>query len=261
MQPIGVLVAMDLELRHLLDLVEVTREERDGIWLDRYARLGTAELVIVNSGMGMVSAAAATERLIDAHRPRAVLNIGCAGAHRRDILPGDVVIGDRVINHAATHILANGEELFMGVPYDVGGETIAGAELPIDPDLLARAREAAEGYTPAPWPSDAAEAPTGPRRDPVIHVGTVVSSDIWTQLPARLDVLHLRHNSLCEDMETAAIAQVCAMHGVPFLTIKDISNNEYLATTDIAGGFVGFPEAEVGRRAAALLARVVERGI
>jgi hypothetical protein len=45
---------------------------------------------------------------------------------------------------------------------------------------------------------------------------------------------------------------------VPFLTIKDISNNEYHAPTDLLGGSADFPLAEVGKRAAALTLRVLE---
>ena len=60
-------------------------------------------------------------------------------------------------------------------------------------------------------------------------------------------------------MEAAAVAQVCALHSVPFLTIKDISNNEFHAVTDITGSFTNFPKAEAGRRAAALLLRLIER--
>ena len=98
-----------------------------------------------------------------------------------------------------------------------------------------------------------------PYRDPVVHTGPVASADIWTQATARLEVLHQRHGTLCEDMEAAAVAQVCALHGVPFLTIKDLSNNEFHAQTDIAGGFTDFPTAEVGKRAAALMRRLLER--
>jgi nucleoside phosphorylase len=92
-----------------------------------------------------------------------------------------------------------------------------------------------------------------------VQVGIVGSADIWTQAHARLDLLHGRHQTLCEDMEAAAVAQVCARHGVPFLTIKDISNNEYHAPSVLGDGDVDLPWDEVGRRSAALLLRVVER--
>ena len=66
--------------------------------------------------------------------------------------------------------------------------------------------------------------------------------------------------TLCEDMEAAAIAQICALHDLPFLTVKDISNNEFhaLSTFGEAGTFKML-EAELGKRAAAFLFALLER--
>jgi hypothetical protein len=55
------------------------------------------------------------------------------------------------------------------------------------------------------------------------------------------------------------VARVSALHSVPFLTIKDIANNEFHAVTDSTGGFTNVPKAEAGRRAAALMLRLIER--
>ena len=255
--PIGIIVAMDAELRHFLERIEVSHEAQDGIWLDRFGGVGGHSLTIVRSGMGMVNAAAATQRLLQAHQPRAIINFGCSGAHRRDVLPGDVVIGDRSVNHGAVHILASGEELFKGTAYDVGGETMSSSDLRSDPELVGLAHRAASGWKPEPWPREAGWPAAVPYREPEIHTGAVASADIWTQAHARLDLLHGRHSTLCEDMEAAAIAQVCAMHATPFLPIKDISNNEYHAATNLAGDFAEFPTAEVGKRAATLLLRIL----
>lgn len=253
-RPIGVVVAMESELRHLLEAAPVAREEHDGIWLDRWLAVNGRPVVVVLCGIGLINAAAATERLLLAHQPRAVLNFGCAGAHRRDIMPGDVVIGARVVHHSAVHVLADGDESYKGFRYEVAGEQIKADELPCDAVLVELARSLAADWAPEPWPVPLGW-PTGvDHRAPITHIGTVASADVWTQWQARLDVLHGRHDSLCEDMEAAAIAQVCALHDVPFLTIKDISNNEYHhATTDF---FVVVEE--VGRRSAALTLRLLE---
>ena len=257
-RPVGVVVAMEAELRHLLERVGTEREAEDGVWRDRYTTVGGVPVVAVCCGIGMIDAAAGSERLINAHRPRAVLNFGCAGAHRRDIMPGDVIVGERVVHHSAVHILATGEELYRGGGGLVGGEAVRASEWATDPTLLGIAREAVAGFGPEPWPRELGWPTSVPYRTPMVHVGPVASADVWTQYQARLDLLHDWHGSLCEDMEAAAIGQVCALHGVPFLTIKDISNNEYHAATDIAGGFPDFPTAEVGKRAAALVLRVLE---
>ena len=55
-----------------------------------------------------------------------------------------------------------------------------------------------------------------------------------------------------------SIAQVCAAHGVPFLSVKDISNNEYHAASDL-DGFTDFPVAEIGKRAGAFACAVIKR--
>lgn len=250
---VGVIVAMDAELHHLLDRFDTVDDVPDGIWLDRFVTLAGLPIIAVRSGIGMVNSAAATERFINRHQPRAVINFGCTGAHRRDILPGDVVIGERVVNRGAVHILPSGEEHFVGLSYEVGGEQVDAAELTSDPMLLALAETASRQTTITPWPREIAWPAAIPYREPRIFRGGVGSSDSWTQSTARIEVFHQRHQSLCEDMEAAAIAQICAMHGVPFLTIKDISNNEFHIASDIAGGFTDFPTAEVGRRAAELV--------
>jgi nucleoside phosphorylase len=63
------------------------------------------------------------------------------------------------------------------------------------------------------------------------------------------------HDSACEEMEAAAIALTCASHGVPFLAVKDISNNELLRVT--TEEWSAETEGQLGRRAAALVLAVL----
>ncbi|HEU5431906.1 MAG TPA: hypothetical protein VFU81_09590, partial [Thermomicrobiales bacterium] len=154
-------------------------------------------------------------------------------------------------------ILSTGEEYFPDRSYSVTGETVASTELDADPALFAAAQAAARGWTPEPWPT-ALGWPTGAEARPAkVATGVVASADIWTQFHERLDALHTRHQSLCEDMEAAAIAQVCGRHGVPFLTVKDISNNEFHAASNLKGDIDVLPASEIGKRAAELLLRTI----
>lgn len=105
---------------------------------------------------------------------------------------------------------------------------------------------------PEPW-----SHPSGHNAAPQVHEGTVASADVWTQSHAAIEAVAARHRSLCEDMEAAAIATVCALHGVPFLTIKDISHNELVQATVFDREMAHLPAGEVGRRAAALTGRIV----
>ncbi len=257
--PIAVVVAMESELQHLLQLTTPVREVRDGPWLDRVVFAGEAPLIALCCGIGMVNAAAGTEHIVSRYAPRAVFNYGCVGAHRRDILPGDVIIGDGAVNHGAVHILADGSEYFPGQEYQFAGETVAQTELATDATLRALTIDAARDWTPEPWPRGLNLPPDIAQRPPQTHVGRVGSADQWNQAHSRIDALHARHSTLCEDMEAAAIAQVCARHGVPFMTIKDVSNNEYHVLTELTGEIDVLPPAEVGRRAAELVFRTIER--
>jgi nucleoside phosphorylase len=121
--------------------------------------------------------------------------------------------------------------------------------IPADPGLLEIARHAASGWSPEPW---RAGSPA-----PRVLEGIVASADVWTQSHAGIDAISERHMSLCEDMEAAAIATIAALHGVPYLTIKDISNNELQQATIFDPEGAHLPEAEVGRRAAELTGRVI----
>lgn len=256
--PIAVLAAMPEEMAHLtrlLDRAGVGREGADTHGPRTYGRatLGGAPLVLLTTGMGMVAAAAATEATIARYAPRAVLNFGCAGAHRDDLMPGDVVVGTACIAFDHGFLPPGGAFAPQPARLFTDGVHVRLDALPVSEPLLAVA-EYVTGmgdWEADPWPT-AAWSEGAPRRPPRVHFGPVASSDRFTQDPDALRTLHAHHASLCEDMEAAAIAQVCALHDVPFFTVKDLSNNEFHATTTFG------PEStweatsgEIGKRAAA----------
>ena len=251
-QPIAVVVAMQSELTHLVPADVPNAELTSGIWTETHAIVGDIPVIAIRCGIGMVAAGAATEHLIARYQPQAVLNFGCTGSHVRDQYPGDVVIGSGTVAHAPVRIDANGEEIFSVGGFGVGEDAESANFFPADPALLSRAQTVASGWSPDPWPNSTAP------RVPIVRTGNVGSGDVWNQQISRIDQLHTRHGTLCEDMEAAAIAQIAAMHGVPFLTIKDISNNEFLDVTDFDDHGAGILESELGKRAGHLTWRLLE---
>ena len=251
-EPVAVVCALEDELVHLRDALGTGREEwRDGR-LYRHGALGDLPLVLVRCGMGMLGAAAATEALIIHQRPAAVLNYGCTGAHREDLLPGDLVLGERVVAYDSVRVAPDGQEAYHPMYYLRAGRQERIAYLPADPALLAAARRAAaelEGRH-EPWPPASGWPEAVPHRAPRLFVGVVASADRFNRSHERIRAIAGLHESLCEDMEAAAIALTCASHDVPFLTIKDISNNELLRTTDSA--YFGDAAGQLGLRSAAL---------
>lgn len=209
------------------------------------------EITALLCGIGLIRAAAATEFAIATYKPRAIFNFGCAGSHRRDINLGDVVIGTRTVAYSIV-IAPDGSpryDLLDGADEPIPGKTGFAADL----ELLTVASRVAKNWSPDPSiDSDGESTPTQ------VHRGVVASADIWTQSADHIDLLAKRHLSMCEDMEAAAIAQICAMHDVPFLTIKDISNNELRRATLFDRIQLELPDAEVGRWAATLVGRVID---
>ena len=251
--PIAVVCALDEELVHLrAALGDGAEEWRDGR-LYRRAVYGNLPLVLVRCGIGMIAAASATEALLIHHAPAAVLNYGCTGAHRDDLLPGDLVIGERVVAYDSVRVAPDGQERYAGMLYLRDGVQRRADYLPADPTLLAAAWRAAarlEGRH-EPWPPASGWPERVPHRPPRVAGGTVASADRWNRAHARIRALAGLHESNCEDMEAAAIALVCAARDVPFLTIKDISNNELLRVSDFAL-FASETAGQLGRRAARL---------
>lgn len=256
MTEIVVMVAMEAELVHLRRHATSAAPRRIALWDAYDLVIAGKPILAVRSGIGMLNAAASTERVIAEVAPTRILNFGCAGAHRRDIMPGDIVIGAQTVNVGAVNILRDGREAHFGRGKENSGERIFPAIIDADPGLLATATHVAQHLTIPPWPESLSWPSSVSRRAPHVHVGPIASSEIWTQNLDRLDVLHGRYGTLSEDNESGGFAHVAYIHAIPYLSIKDISNNEYHVQSDLAG-YSDFPIAEVGKRAAGLVAALI----
>lgn len=62
-------------------------------------------------------------------------------------------------------------------------------------------------------------------RDYACVAGRVATGDRFVRSARERDDIVARVNPLCVEMEGAAVGQVCAMNGVPFLVIRAISDN------------------------------------
>ena len=257
MLTIAVMVAMEAELVHLRHFASPATARSIAHWDAFDLTIGSHAVIAVRSGIGMLNAAAAMERVVAECDPDAILNFGCAGAHRRDIMPGDIIIGAQTVNHAALNILKDGTEAHIGRGYEVSGERIFPAVIDADRRLLSIAKTAAATLEMEYWPEGDGWPSSIAHRAPQVHIGPIASSEIWTQNLDRLDTLHARHQTLSEDNESGAFAHVAYIHTIPFLAIRDIANNEYHAVSDLAK-FSDFPTSEVGKRAASLTAAVIE---
>ena len=223
-----VICAMDSEAVHLRKRLENAREEPLHAWRRTRGMISGTPVELIVCGIGLINAAAATTAICIEREPIAVLNYGCAGAHREDIDPGDVIIGDQVVHLGAYLLTPEGQQHPFGFRVDHQGHRVRVDALPADAMMLDTAHRIAQRVDLPRWPRGS--------HDPRIWVGAVGSADIWTQHLDTINALHTTHGSLCEEMEAAAVAQVCARFDTPFLAIKDISNNELQSRTEVKAG-------------------------
>lgn len=253
--PMVVICAIDSEAVHLRQRLEHAYEQPLHNWRRTRGTIASAPVDMVACGIGLINAAAATTAVCLDRAPLAIVNYGCARAHREDIDPGDVIIGDRVV-HLSSYILApDGQQHPFGFRVEHQEGQIRVDALPTDPGMRDTAQRIAGQMALPIWP--------GRSRQPSIWVGAVGSADIWTQHPDTINALHTRYGSLCEEMEAAAVAQVCTAFGTPFLAIKDISNNELQRSTEIRSSEAGPTmledvRDEIGLRASLILEGLIQ---
>lgn len=192
---IGLIVAMESEFRLVEALLEAKKEEYFRGIRFLCGKVGEREVVLMHSGIGKVCAAAGTVELIDRYAPECVLNTGVAGGIDASLQVMDVVVGSEVVYHDVWCGDGNALGQIQGMP----------ARFVAD-DRLVQAAMAAEGEVR-------------------VRSGLICSGDRFVSNREELEEIKGNFpEGLAVDMESGAIAQVCHMYGVPFLSCRIISD-------------------------------------
>lgn len=185
---IGVIIAMDIEYRKM----------RDALGGDT-GRLGNNEIVLWQCGIGKVNAAVGTMRLVAQHHPDAIISTGLAGGIDVKMQVMDVLAASQSVYHDV--------DCGVGLGCQLGQVQGLPARFDADKRLLAHAEEVPlEG-------------------DERLMTGLICTGDQFITDRQRLDVIKGNFpDGLACDMESAAIAQTCHLLGVPFLSLRVISD-------------------------------------
>lgn len=215
-------------------------------------------ITLILSFIGPANAAAAAEHLIGLGLDR-LFNSGSAGAIDPLLLPGDIVLGSSCKILCSREILAVRRSLVMAVTpirYMKNGQSVYKEELAADDHLLTAAEQVAEKLLPrwsawpaAGWPTE--EAPRQAR----LQTAAIGSLDGWTKGLENLNFIRDNFAVAAEDMESAYVAQIAAIHDLPFLAVRAISNNEYRQTLEREEIFPAVKAA--AHRAASLVIELV----
>ena len=180
---VGVIIAMDIEYRQM----------RDAIGGDT-GRLGDNDIVLWQCGIGKVNAAVGTMRLVQGHRPDAILSTGLAGGIDPLMKVMDVL--------AATQCVYHDVDCGTGLGCVYGQVQGLPARFDADQRLLDHAV-----------------------RLGVPRSGLICTGDQFITDRERQNAIKRRFpDGLACDMESAAIAQTCHLLGVPFLSLRVVSD-------------------------------------
>lgn len=153
-------------------------------------------VLLVQCGIGLVNAATAAAVAISATRPRVVISAGSAGGVGTDVRVGDVVVG-------STHLYSGADARAFG--YLLGQVPGMPESYPGDQDLL----EAALG----------AAVP-----DLRVLTGMMISGDAFIDASSVDAIRDVFPGALSTDMESTALAHTGHLYGVPFLSVRGISD-------------------------------------
>ncbi len=213
---IAVLGALEAEIALLIPEVAVTAEHVLAGLPMLAGRLDGLEVLLGRSGVGKVNAAMVTTLILERFRPDYVLFTGVAGGINPALLPGDVVIATGTTQHDYGRQYTHG---FMGLaPLNVAMNQRHPAFFPASEQLVELARQAAGRVLLKPAPSHAGERP------PQVVEGLIATGDLFAVAESKKRELRERLGADACEMESAAVAQVCAELGADFLTVRGISD-------------------------------------
>ena len=197
MEKVGIIFAMEEELLALKDYLILEKEYNIFNLTFYEGKINNVDCVLVESGIGKVNAARTTQILIDNIKVDYIFNIGVAGGIDSSLKVGDIVLGEKLVQHDFDITAFNHVKGFIpGVGDSVNTD-----------EYLLRVSEKVFEEEKIDY-----------------KVGTIASGDIFCTDVKMSQKINKKFNALCVEMEGASIAQVCFLSHIPFLVIRSISD-------------------------------------
>lgn len=196
---IGLIGAMAVEVEALMAKLENQTEKRIGMDTFVSGRLYGQDAVLAVCGPGKVNAALCAQSMMLHYQPEWVLNLGVAGAGEEGVTIGDMVIATAAVQHDM-------DTSPIGDPVGMVSK-INLVEIPCDAALRERLVAAAQGVP-------------GVR----VHTGIIATGDQFINRGDTRARIHALFGAKAVEMEGAAVAQACYMHGVPCGVLRSISD-------------------------------------
>ncbi|MCM1291938.1 MAG: 5'-methylthioadenosine/adenosylhomocysteine nucleosidase [Clostridium sp.] len=192
---IAILVAMKKELDLLLPLLGDLKTEKSDIFTHYLGKIGSHDVAVAQCGIGKVNSALSAYILINSFSPDLVVNTGVAGGAGAGVRIGQLLVAD----YAAYH------DVWCGPGTEIGGADGCSVFLPADNKIICLARELLN-------PTDTV-------------FGLICTGDCFVSTHEEIVKIKKSFPSvMAVDMESASIAQVCYLKGVPFNILRIVSD-------------------------------------
>lgn len=220
-KPIVVFGAMGVETHHLMNMLEKPKFMKVVNHNCAIGKIDGYPVVVMTTHMGMVNASSAATVAMEKFKPVYALSTGTAGAHRDQLRLNDIILCDKMCN----------SNVYVSEPRPRGAGSNGNDWSYEDSEICLNNQWDRIRYLR----SDAKLmdiAKRTPYDKGVLVVGTTTSGDVWNRECDEIDWIRKNFNTHCEEMETFAIASVCAKYGVPMLGVRIICNNELQAASE-----------------------------
>jgi adenosylhomocysteine nucleosidase len=206
-QRIAVLGALDEEIALLLEAMTHQKKVTKG-GIDFYkGKLSNKKVVILKAGVGKVNAAYSTAVLTQNFKISTLIFTGVAGGLHPDALPGDLVIGEYLIQYDYGKVDSLG---FFIAPFrKLTGGSHDDIYIAADKDLFDIGLKSAVQLEFKPVAN----------RLPRVFSGVIATGN------EKAAWLYNEFNALATEMEGAAVAHICRTLDIPFLVIRSCSDN------------------------------------
>ncbi len=211
-----VLSAMPSEIRLIQNHVASAREGELAGFPYVAGTLNGRRVVTAITGVGVTNAAMVTALFVHHFKPSEVLVSGTGSRFNPRIRTGDTVISTSTIHHAAGSLTKDGM-VYRKVRGPLAGQMTHWA-YPPDPRLLKLAKAAIKDYVAEPVTAN------GETYVPAVLTGVVTASDLFGVSDEKIADMRKKLNPDIMEMESAAIAQVCAQLGTPHIVFRAGSN-------------------------------------
>ncbi len=197
---IGIICAEKEELNEIIKFTKNIKKEKIGSLEFITGEILDKKCVLALSGVGKVHGTMCVQSMIIRYNPKAVINIGVAGAVDHKLNIGDIVIGTSVVQHDFD---------VSAFPERKKGEIsgIGKVEIPCAKRILEILLLASQNI-----------------KNIKTHCGTVLTGDQFINSTEKLNQIRNDFNGIACEMEAGAIGQVCFLNNVDFGIIKSISD-------------------------------------